>query len=138
MNNFVFPDWLVDELDCDEQVIWRAKLIPAFEVFVSRVEEAKRRGAKDPLRTVTNSRSGGNSRVCTKRMLDQLGFTRDERRVIFRLFAGSPSGWLGLLELFVYQIELTTEQRVYARRQLKLLVHGDLAGSHLRRGAIAA
>ena len=99
----------------------RTRLVPAFEVLLSRVEEARRRGAKDPLVTVSAKRAGGNSRACTRRMLAQLGYTDAQRRAMHRLLAGSPSGWPGLLALYCHEVEMSAHQRHYARRQLSTI-----------------
>jgi len=64
-----FVDWVVTELDITSAELARTRLVPAFEVLLSRVEEARRRGARDPLVTVSAKRAGGNSRACTRRML---------------------------------------------------------------------
>lgn len=113
-----FVGWVTTELDATLEDLARSQLMPAFEVLLSRVEEARRRGAKDPLVTVSAKRAGGNSRACTRRMLAHLGFTDPQRRTMHRLLAGSPSGWPGLLTLYCYEVEMTAEQRRYARRQL--------------------
>ena len=116
-----FGEWVVTELDASLDDLARSQLIPAFEVLLSRVEEARRRGARDPLVTVSAKRAGGNSRACTRRMLGQLGFTDAQRRTMHRLLAGSPSGWPGLLALYCYEVAMTVEQRRYARRQLSAI-----------------
>ena len=82
---------------------------------------AAQRKAADPLVTVTAKRAGGNSRACTKRMLEQLGLEPRARRVVHRLLAGSPSGWPGLLRIFSEQRHVTDAERTYAQRQLRLL-----------------
>lgn len=116
-----FVDWVKEQFDVDDQTIHDAKLVPAFEVLLSRVEEARRRGAEDPLLTVSPKRAGGNSRACTRRMLASLGFTDAGRRIVHRLLAGSPSGWPGLLALYSYGEVPTLSQRLYARRLLLFL-----------------
>ncbi len=116
-----FVEWVKEQFDVDDQTIHDAKLVPAFEVLLSRVEEARRKGAEDPLVTVSAKRAGGNSRACTRRMLASLGFTDAGRRIVHRLLAGSPSGWPGLLALYSFGQVPTPSQRLYARRLLLLL-----------------
>ena len=122
MTGDTFEGWAINELDVDEADVRAMKLVPAFDIFISRIEAARARGAADPLQTVTAKLAGGNSRACTKRMLQQLGFTPPQRRAVHRLLAGSPSGWPGLLRLYVEAQQLTREQRLYARRQIKVLL----------------
>lgn len=105
------------------------QLDAAFDVFVCRCEDARRRGSADPLKTVSPKGSGGNSRLTTRRMLRRLGYTDAQLRVIHRLVAGSSSGWPGLLRLFVESRPLTTEQRCYVRRQVRAFLSDDGAGS---------
>ena len=83
------------------------KLAAVFDLFISRIEAARARGAADPLQTVTAKIAGGNSRASTKRMLEQLGFSPPQRRAVHRLLAGSPSGWPGLLRLYVDRRPMT-------------------------------
>lgn len=92
----------------------------AFEMLVSRFELARRRGAKDPVATGSTKRAGGNSRLCTKRMLEHLGYTPAERRAVQRLLAGTTSGWPGLLRLYAAGRHLSSSDRQYARRQVKV------------------
>lgn len=113
-----FRDWVAGELGVSIETIERSRLGPAFEILISRCEEARRRGATNPLVTVSPKRAGGNSRACTRRMLAQLGLTDSQRRVMHRLLGGSPSGWPGLLALFCEGAPLTPHQRQYARRHL--------------------
>lgn len=116
-----FEDWAIAQLALSDEEVEALKLTPVFDLFISRIEAARSRGAADPLQTVTAKLAGGNSRACTKRMLEQLGFAPPERRAVHRLLAGSPSGWPGLLSLFVGSEELTDRQRRYARRQVRIL-----------------
>ena len=97
------------------------RLRPAFEIFLSRLESARGRGAEDPLVTITTKAAGGNSRACTRRMLEQLGYEPAERRAIHRLFAGSPSGWPGFLRLYVDNQQPTSGQVRYVRRQIRTI-----------------
>lgn len=130
-----FVEWVISELGVDDQLISDTLLVPAFDVLLSRIEEARRNGADDPMVTVSPKLAGGNSRACTRRMLAQLGLTLAQRRVMHRLLAGSPSGWPGLLVLYSYGMELTAGQRQYARRQLALVAsqaHPVSAGSTRR------
>ena len=116
-----FVDWVQEQFDVDDEIIEDSHLVPAFEVLLSRIEEARRKGAEDPLVTVSPKRAGGNSRACTRRMLANIGFTDVGRRLVHRLLAGSPSGWPGLLALYSFGQDPTPHQRVYARRLLVLL-----------------
>lgn len=117
-----FEDWAIAQLALNDVEAEALKLTPLFDLFVSRIEAARSRGAVDPLQTVTSKLAGGNSRACTKRMLEQLGFAPPERRAVHRLLAGSPSGWPGLLSLFLTREELTNRQRRYARRQVRMVL----------------
>lgn len=114
-----FEHWAASQVGLTREQVDALRLVPAFEVLLSRCEEARRRGAKDPLVTVSSKRAGGNSRTCTRRMLEQLGYTASQRRAIHRLLAGSTSGWPGLLRLYCDDLQLTLGQRQYARRQVK-------------------
>ncbi|KRB42982.1 hypothetical protein ASD90_21575 [Terrabacter sp. Root181] len=116
-----FNDWTAAQLHLTAEELADINLTPVFDLFISRIEEARRRGAADPLTTITTKRAGGNSRACTKRMLEQLGFTAAQRRAVHRLLAGSPSGWPGLLRLYAVSQDLTGGQRQYARRQVQTL-----------------
>lgn len=113
-----FLAWLSGQLEVGDDDIRSMRLDVAFELLVSRCEAARRRGAKDPVTTVSTKRAGGNSRRCTKRMLEHLGYTPAERRAVHRLFAGSASGWPGLLRLYAAGRDLSGRERQYARRQL--------------------
>jgi hypothetical protein len=114
-------EWIRDELQLGQNDPRLAVVAPAADILLSRALAAAQRGATDPLLTVTAKRAGGNSRACTKRMLDQLGLEPRARRVVHRLLAGSPSGWPGLLRIFSEQRHVTDAERIYARRQLGLL-----------------
>src|SRR5690242_12653586 len=116
-----FTDWTASQLHFTPEELTEVNLTPVFDLFISRIEEARRRGATDPLTTIATKRAGGNSRACTKRMLEQLGFSAAQRRAVHRLLAGSPSGWPGLLRLYAVSQDLTSGQRQYARRQLQVL-----------------
>lgn len=129
-----FTVWTAEQLHVKQEELDEVKLSPVFDLFISRIEEARRRGAADPLTTITTKRAGGNSRACTKRMLEQLGFTAPQRRAVHRLLAGSPSGWPGLLRLYAASADLTSGQRQYARRQLQALRSHEPARSGSRAG----
>ncbi len=120
-----FGEWVRNELDLTAQETEAIRLQPAFEVLLSRIEAARRRRAVDPLVTITSKRAGGNSRDATKRMLLQLGYTPAQRRAMHRLLAGSPSGWPGLLRLFVRNESPTDAQRGYARSQVAAILRAD-------------
>ncbi|WP_157582332.1 hypothetical protein [Phycicoccus sp. Soil803] len=114
-------EWIRDELRLGQHDPRLAVVAPAADILLSRAVAAAQRGATDPLVTVTSKRAGGNSRACTKRMLEQLGLEPEARRVVHRLLAGSPSGWPGLLRIFSEQRHLSDAERTHARRQLGLL-----------------
>ena len=117
-----FEYWVAAQVGLTPEQVDALRLVAAFEVLLSRCEEARRRGAKDPLVTISSKRAGGNSRICTRRMLDQLGYTPRQRRAIHRLLAGSSSGWPGLFRLYCDDGQLTIRQRQYARRQVLLFI----------------
>jgi hypothetical protein len=118
-----FSQWVLDNagIGADERNALQLDVV--LDIFISRCEDARRRGSSDPLKTVSPKGSGGNSRMCTRRMLRNLGFTDAQLRVIHRLVAGSTSGWPGLLRLFVEGRSTTAEQRAYVRRQIRAF-HG--------------
>jgi len=91
----------------------------AFEVLVSRIDTARAAGSTDPMRTVSTSRAGPNSRALTHRMLASLGYSPGQRRIVHRLLAGSASGWPGLLMLFATGANLTPNHRRYVLRQVR-------------------
>lgn len=138
MSRMSFGEWTAEQLHVTEEELDDIKLTPVFDLFISRIEEARRRGATDPLTTITTKRAGGNSRACTKRMLEQLGFSAAQRRAVHRLLAGSPSGWPGLLLLYAVSADLTGGQRQYARRQLQTLRTHDRARSFSSAGCSAS
>jgi hypothetical protein len=94
-------------------------ILAAFDVLVSRCEEARRHGAADPLRSIAPREAGGNSRQTTRAMLAQLGYSRAQLRIIHRVMGGSTSGWPGLVRVFVEDRPLTQAQRAYLRRQVR-------------------
>jgi hypothetical protein len=110
---------------CRHQGIWDplepSHIQAAFEVLVSRIDAAKAAGAVDPLLTVSTSKAGPNSRAVTHEMLEALGYSPAQRRIMHRLMAGSTSGWQGLLLLFATESILTTEERRYVLRQARQL-----------------
>ena len=115
-----FAPWVSQELTLADEDLERLRLVPAFQILVSRCEAARRRGSSAPLVTASPKLAGGNSRTLTRRMLGQLGYNRAQLRVIHRLLAGSTGGWEGLLALFVTGQHLSEKQREYARRQVQL------------------
>lgn len=92
----IFEDWAIDQLALTDEEVEALKLTSVFDLFISRIESARSRGAANPLQTVTAKLAGGNSRACTKRMLEQLGFAPPERRAVHRLLAGRDRGSSGL------------------------------------------
>ena len=115
-----FEPWVAQELALTDEDLKQLHLVPAFQILVCRCEVARRRGASKPLVTASPKLAGGNSRTLTRRMLGQLGYNRDQLRVIHRLLAGSSGGWEGLLALFAAGQHLSPRQRGYARRQVQL------------------
>ena len=117
-----FEPWVAQELALADEDLERLHLVAAFQILVCRCEAARRRGASAPLVTASPKLAGGNSRTVTRRMLGQLGYNRNQLRVIHRLFAGSTGGWEGLLALFAAGHHLSAKQRAYARRQVQLFM----------------
>jgi len=112
-----FQAWCQDERIAD-------RLVPlhigaAFEVLVSRIDSARAAGSNDPMRTVSTSLAGPNSRAITHRMLASLGYSPAQRRIVHRLLTGSTSGWPGLLMLFATGANLTSTHRRYVLRQIR-------------------
>jgi hypothetical protein len=133
-----FHEWTAEQLKLTPDELAAINLTPVFDLFISRIEQARRRGAADPLTTITTKRAGGNSRACTRRMLEQLGFAAPQRRAVHRLLAGSPSGWPGLLRLYAVSQDLSGGQRQYARRQLQALRPHSAARSGSSAGCSAS
>lgn len=117
-----FVDWVIREAGVDPRELERLKLAAAFDVYVSRLEVARLRGAERPLATIGSRAAGGNSRACTRRMLAQLAYTSSELRVVHRLMAGSAGGWPGLITLYAANSPLSAAQHEYVRRQVKLVI----------------
>ena len=117
-----FEPWVAHELALTDEDLDRLHLVAAFQILVCRCEAARRRGASAPLVTASPKLAGGNSRTLTRMMLGQLGYNRNQLRVIHRLFAGSTGGWEGLLALFAAGHHLSVRQRAYARRQVQLFM----------------
>lgn len=124
MSRAPFTEWAAHQIGLTASDVAAMKLAGAFEVFVSRLEAARRRGASDPLVTITSKRAGGNSRQVTRSMLQRLGYTPTQLRAVHRLIAGSGSWWPGLLRLYALNVDLDARQRQYARRQL-LWIRGE-------------
>lgn len=116
-----FADWVVREARVEPVEFERLKLSAAFDVYVSRLEVARLRGAERPLATIAPCGAGGNSRACTRRMLAQLAYTAAELRVVHRLMSGSASGWPGLIALYAVGSPLSAAQHEYVRRQVNLV-----------------
>lgn len=116
-----FEVWVVNETGISVPELEQLKLTASLDVYVSRLEMARQRGAEDPLATISPHGAGGNSRACTRSMLAQLGYTRVELRVVHRLMAGSASGWPGLIKLYATGLPLSAAQREYVHRQVHLV-----------------
>jgi hypothetical protein len=90
-----------------------------FAIMVCRIEDAVAQRARDPIDSVSNCGSPG-SRLATKTMLMQLGFTAAQARIAQRLMGGSSGGWPGLLRLYLAGTEsIDLDQRRYIARQLR-------------------
>ena len=116
----------------DQQIAERLETLhigAAFEVLVSRIDTARAAGSTDPMRTVSTSRAGPNSRAVTHRMLASLGYSPAQRRIVHRLLAGSTSGWPGLLMLFATGTNLSTAHRRYVLRQIRYFSTRSAASS---------
>jgi hypothetical protein len=133
-----FVGWVAAQLACGTEELATIQLNNAFAILVCRVEDAARRKADDPLAVVRNSAAGGNSRAATRRMLEHLGYTAAQLRVVQRLLGGSPSGWPGLLSLYVTQRDLTPAEQAYARRQVRAILESGTVATCERRGAMAS
>ena len=72
MTSQPFGAWVEEQLQLDQDDPALRPVLPAFEILTSRIDDARRRGARDPYTTVTAKTAGGNSRACTRRMLEQL------------------------------------------------------------------
>lgn len=114
-----FENWVVAQTPLTRRDIEALDLLEAFSVMVDRFATATHRGASDPFVTVSTKRAGGNSRQCTNRQLDLLGYTRAQRRIVHRLLAGTPSGFPGLLALYVGKVEDVDQWHSYLRRQVR-------------------
>jgi hypothetical protein len=112
-----FQTWCHDQ-DLAERLV-PLHIGAAFEVIVSRIDGARAAGSSDPMRTVSTSRAGPNSRAVTHRMLASLGYSPAQRRIVHRLLTGSTSGWPGLLMLFATGANLTETHRRYVLRQIR-------------------
>ena len=122
-----FQAWCQDEHIAE-------RLVPlhigaAFEILVSRIDTARAAGSTDPMKTVSTSRAGPNSRAVTHRMLASLGYSPAQRRIVHRLLTGSTSGWPGLLMLFATGTSLTPSHRRYVLRQVRYFSIRAPAGS---------
>ena len=118
---------------CQDQQI-AERLLPlhigaAFEVIVSRIDTARAAGSADPMRTISTSLAGPNSRAITHRMLASLGYSPSQRRIVHRLLSGSASGWPGLLMLFATGANLSTTHRRYVLRQICYFGAGPTSSS---------
>jgi hypothetical protein len=112
-----FQAWCQDQ-DVAERLV-PLHICAAFEVLVSRIDTARAAGSSDPMKTVSTSRAGPNSRALTHSMLASLGYSPAQRRIVHRLLTGSPSGWPGLLMLFATGANLTVAHRRYVLRQVR-------------------
>ena len=132
-----FEAWVASEAGIKAPQLEQLKLTASFDVYVSRLEIARQRGAEDPLSTISPHAAGGNSRTCTRRMLAQLGYTTAELRVVHRLMAGSASGWPGLIRLYAAGSPLSAAQREYVHRQVQLVTRRSRpsAAGHQGQGA---
>jgi hypothetical protein len=101
----------------------------AFTIAVCRIEHASAQNARDPIAAVGNKGSAF-SRIATKSMLAQLGYSPAQTRIMQRLLAGSSSSWPGLIRLYLQGAPpLTERQRRYIRRQLQAFRGAEATGS---------
>jgi hypothetical protein len=111
-----FVEWF--ESECG-RVSDELLLEHAFAIAVCRIEDASAQSARDPIAAVSN-RGSAFSRVATKSMLGQLGYSKAQTRIVQRLLAGSGSSWPGLIRLYLQGAPpLTQRQRRYITRQLR-------------------
>jgi hypothetical protein len=122
-----FQAWCQDQLIAERLV--PLHICTAFEVLVSRIDVARASGSTDPMRTVSTSLAGPNSRAVTHRMLASLGYSPSQRRIVHRLLSGSASGWPGLLMLFATGANLTAAHRRYVLRQIRYFCGGPTSSS---------
>lgn len=94
-------------------------IVPAFELMCLRVSAARSAGARDPMKAAVSTEAGPQSRRATRRMLEQLGYDVDQRRIVHRLLGGSPSGFPGLMKLYIQGAELLPAHRRYVLRQVR-------------------
>ena len=116
----------------DQQIAQRLlplHIVAAFEVIVSRIDTARAAGSANPMRTVSTSLAGPNSRAITHRMLASLGYSPAQRRIVHRLLSGSASGWPGLLMLFATGANLTAAHRRYVLRQIRYFAASPTSSS---------
>ena len=116
-----FAAWLTGRAAVPSSVVDDLRLEGAFEVLSSRCAAARKHGSQKPLLTISPKGAGGNSRQCTRAMLRQLGYSERELRVVHRLMGGSPSGWAGLISIFVQRRPLTAAEISYVRKQIRLI-----------------
>jgi hypothetical protein len=109
-----FEQWFASVSRCDPADF---QLADAFAIAVCRIEMASTLRAPDPIVSVGNHACSSSRRV-TKAMFTRLGYSRDQVRVMQRILGGSPSGWPGLIRLYVSGGNITPAQRSYLRRQL--------------------
>lgn len=114
-----FEAWVLARTPLSRQHLHALALLDAYEIIVTRVETATRRGAKDPLVAVSSKRAGGNSRRSTNKSLDMLEYTTGQRRIVHRILTGTPSGFPGLLALYITQDDDIERWRAYLQRQIR-------------------
>ena len=91
MNDYLtFRDWAVTRTGIAVEEFEALKLATAFDLYVSRLEAARARGAGDPLETISPLGAGGNSRACTRRSASRLAPTHPKRSPSASLPRSSP------------------------------------------------
>jgi hypothetical protein len=121
MSSQPWEGWAAAALEVTPEELKRLGVAAAAELLVSRALEAGRRGAAHPMVAASGKRAGGNSRIATRRMLDQLRFRPDKRRAVHRLLAGT-STWPGLFAIWGEGgRELTPSERRYVRRHVRII-----------------
>lgn len=132
-----FRQWVADQTGYDLGMLEPLRLPEAFDVVVVRAEEARLRGAADPLSVIMNAVAGGNSRAVTRRMLARVGYGPAQLRIVHRLLGGSKSGWRGLIKAFSDGDDLSPGERDYVRRQIRTYAAVDGSRDQERSGSIA-
>ena len=121
MSSPPWEGWASATLEVTAEELTRLGVATAAELLVSRALEAGRRGAVHPMVAASGKQAGGNSRIATRHMLDQLMFCDVKRRAVHRLLTGT-STWPGLFAIWAEGgRELTAAERRYVRRHVRII-----------------